>query len=114
MINFETITEKTTLLSSLGIFTAVRSQTVDQTFIGITEFYNITECPFDKDILWLKKQNLVTVLMNKTSTSSKLTSPPPPLKQYHSGNLKIFRTMTGLLNGFSEKYLQQCCLEWTF
>jgi hypothetical protein len=22
--------------------------------------------------------------------------------------------MTGLLNGFSEKYLQQCCLEWTF
>jgi len=73
MINFETITEITTLLSSFGIFTAVHSQTVDQTFIRISEFYNITECSFDKEIFWLKHK---TWCLN-TNCPHKKISPLP-------------------------------------
>jgi len=109
MINFETIAERTTLLSSLGIFRAVHSRTVDQTFMGMTEFYNTTECSFDKEIFWLKRKTwcLNTQCPHKKDLYFlKINTPlPPPLIHYHSGNMKTFRTVTGLWNGFSEKYL---------
>lgn len=111
MINFETVTERTSLLSSFGIFTAVHSQKFDQTFIWITEFYNTTECSLDKAIFRLKNKTccLNTHCPHKKDLHSlKInTHPPPPLKKYHSGNRKTFRTVTGVLNGFSEKYLYQ-------